>query len=233
VAAQERPALSVARRPEIWSLGKLGELLRLNRDLFGRTVLLMTATVLLTRTGAQQGAVVLAANAILFQLFMLSALLLDGYENAGQVLCGEALGAGRRGEFQRLVRALLAWGAATALVISLAYLAAGASLAASFSTAPDVVAAARSYIVWVVVLPLAGVASFVFDGVFIGCSWTRAMLLSMAAALAGFVGLLVLTGPLGNHGLWLAFSLFFVLRAAGQAVQLPGLVRRSFAAASP
>lgn len=228
MAARERPAVSVARNPGTWRVAELGNLLRLNRDLFGRTVLLMTATVLLTRAGAQQGAVVLAANAILFQLFMLSALLLDGFESAGQVLCGEALGAGRRETFKRLVGAILAWGVATALAISLVYAVAGAYFAASFSTAPEVIAAARTYIGWAVVLPLAGVASFVFDGVFIGSSWTRAMLFSMAGALAGFVVMLVLARPLGNHGLWLAFSLFFLLRAAGQAVQLPGLVRRSF-----
>jgi MATE family multidrug resistance protein len=54
----------------------------------------------------------------------------------------------------------------------------------------------------------------------------------MAAALGVFVALLFATAPLGNHGLWLAFTLFFVARAAGQAVLMPGLARRSFAAVS-
>jgi MATE family multidrug resistance protein len=235
MTVREPPAartFDLARRSATWSLAAMGALLRLNRDLFGRTLLLMTATVLLTRTGARQGAVILAANAILYQLFMLSALLLDGYEAAAQVLCGEALGAGLRDEFRRLVVAILGWGALTALVITLAYALFGARLAASFSTAPAVAATARSYIGWAVAMPAVGVASFVFDGVFIGSSWTRAMLLSMGAALAGFVLLLILVRPLGNHGLWLAFSLFLLLRGAGQAAQLPGLVRRSFPAAA-
>src|SRR5262249_42898544 len=113
MTAREPPAaraFAVARRSATWSLGAMAGLLKLNRDLFGRTLLLMTATVLLTRSGARQGAVILAANAILYQLFMLSALLLDGYEAAAQVLCGEALGAGRREEFRRLVGAILGWG---------------------------------------------------------------------------------------------------------------------------
>lgn len=232
MAAREAPAaraVAVARKPRTWDLGELGGLLRLNRDLFGRTLLLMTATVLLTRAGAQQGAVVLAANAILYQLFMLSALLLDGFESAAQVLCGEALGAGRQSEFRRLVRALLASAAVTALIIALVYALVGAQLAASFSTVPAVVATARAYIGWAVLMPLVGVASFVFDGVFIGSSWTRAMLISMAAALVGFVAMLALARPYGNHGLWLAFSLFLLLRGAGQALLTPGLMRRSFA----
>jgi MATE family multidrug resistance protein len=232
MAAREAPArraITMVRARGTWDLGEFGKLLRLNRDLFGRTLLLMTATVLLTRAGAQQGAVVLAANAILYQLFMLSALLLDGFESAAQVLCGEALGAGRQAEFKRLVRACLVSAGATALLISLAYAVAGPRLAASFSTVPAVVATAQAYIGWAALMPLVGVVSFVFDGVFIGSSWTRAMLLSMGWALAGYLVMLFVARPLGNHGVWLAFSLFFLLRGVGQAIMLPGLVRRSFA----
>jgi len=223
-----KQALALAVRPRTWAPAELAALLRLNRDLFARTVLLMGAVMLLTRTGAEQGAVVLAANAIIYQLFMLSALMLDGFESAAQVLCGEALGAQDRRRFTRLVRAILAWGGAAALVITLVYAAAGPQLAGSFSTAPEVIAAVRTYLGWLVLLPVAGVASFVLDGVFIGSSWTRAMLQTMAAALVGYVALLWLGRPLGNHGLWQAYVLFFLLRAAGQLALLPGLVRRSF-----
>lgn len=232
LAWREGPAKRAATLvglPATWRPSELAGLFRLNRDLFARTVLLMGAVTLLTRTGAEQGAVVLAANAIIYQLFMLSALMLDGFESAAQVLCGEALGARDRRRFTRLVRALLAWGGGAALLITLVYALAGDELAASFSTAPEVVAAVRTYLPWLVLLPVAGVASFVFDGVFIGSSWTRAMLQTMAVALVGYAALLWLGRPLGNHGLWLAYALFFLLRAAGQLALLPGLVRRSFA----
>lgn len=227
--APARPAVALALAPATWRPVEISRLLRLNRDLFGRTLLLMAATVLLTRGGARQGMVILAANAILYQLFMLSALLLDGFESAAQVLCGEALGAGHRAQFERLVPAILAWAGGAALIIAVVYGLLGTWLAASFSTVPAVVAATRAHFGWAVALPLAGVASFVFDGVFIGSGWTRAMLLSMAAALVGFVVLLQIGLPYGDDGLWLAFTLFFLLRAAGQAVQLPALIRRGFA----
>ncbi|MBS0409934.1 MAG: MATE family efflux transporter [Proteobacteria bacterium] len=226
-----RRALAAARSRATWRASELLGLFRLNRDLFFRTLLLMCATVLVTRFGARQGATILAANAILFQLFSLSALILDGFESAAQVLCGEALGAGQRARFERLVRHILAWAGGCAALIALAYLALGPRLAASFSTDPAVVAATGTYIGWAVALPLAGVASFIFDGVFIGCSWTRALMLTMAAALFAFVVLLLAARPLGNHGLWLAFTSFFIARAAGQAWVLPRLARRSFAAA--
>ena len=113
-------------------------------------------------------------------------------------------------------------------VIALAYALLGRPFAASFSTSPAVVGAVLRYIGWAVLMPVVGVTSFVFDGVFIGSSWTRAMLVSMAIALAGFLLMLWLARGAGNDGLWLAFSLFFVLRAVAQAILAPGLMRRSF-----
>jgi MATE family multidrug resistance protein len=226
-----RRALGLAREASTWRPRELMALFRLNRDLFARTVLLMVATVILTRAGVRQGAVVLAANAILYQMFMLAALLLDGFESAAQVLCGEAVGAGRRAAFEADVRSILLWAGGFAALLAGLFGGLGARLAASFSTDPGVVAATGAYAGWAAVLPLVGVVSFVFDGVFIGAGWTRAMLVTMTAALAVFVLALpaAAAAGLGNNGLWLAFSLFLAARAAGQAICLPGLARRAFA----
>ncbi|HMG47627.1 MAG TPA: MATE family efflux transporter [Allosphingosinicella sp.] len=231
IAAREPPAArapGLARRAETWNRAALGALLRLNRDLFVRTLLLTAAILMLTRAGAFGGPLVLAANGILYQLFILSALILDGFESAAQVLCGEAVGGRDRALFERLVRALLLWGLGFGAAISLVYALAGAPFAASFSTDPAVVATTLAYYRWAILLPVLGVTAYVFDGVYIGATWTRAMLATMAAAFALYGALLLAAGPLGNHGLWLAFTLFLVARAAGQALLLPRLERRTF-----
>jgi MATE family multidrug resistance protein len=232
VAGREPPAaqaLLLARRRETWGRSPLAGLLALNRDLFLRTLLLTGAILLLVRDGAYEGPVVLAANGILYQLFILSALILDGFESAAQVLCGEAVGARDRGLFGRLVRALVLWGLAFGALISLVYALAGAPFAASFSTDPAVVATTLRYLPWAVAIPLVGVSSYVFDGIYVGATWTRGLLATMIAAFAVYGILLLVTGPLGNHGLWLAFTLFLVARASGQALLLPRLALRSFA----
>jgi MATE family multidrug resistance protein len=231
VALREPPAalaFRLWRDPGTWARASLAELFRLNRDLFLRTLLLTAAILLLVRDGAFEGAAVLAANGIIYQFFILSALILDGFESAAQVLCGEAVGARDRARFDRLVRALLLWGLGFGALISLVYAVAGVPFAASFSTDPQVVAATLHYLPWAVLLPVLGVTSYVFDGIYVGATWTRAMLLTMAAAFAIYGGLLLATGPLGNHGLWLAFSLFLVARAGGQALALPGRRRTTF-----
>ncbi|MEJ2410782.1 MAG: MATE family efflux transporter [Novosphingobium sp.] len=224
-------AFAAAGRRATWHRSALARLFALNRDLFARTLLLTGAILIFARSGAQHGPITLAANGILFQLFMLSALILDGFESASQVLCGEASGANDRARFTAAVRAALLWGGATGLALTLAYTLAGTPLAAWFSTDPHVITATGTYVRWVIALPLAGVASFVLDGVFVGAGWTRAMLGTMAAAMTVYLLALWLLHPLGNHGLWAAFTLFFVARAAGQFLVLPRRTATSFSAA--
>ncbi|MDO9487381.1 MAG: MATE family efflux transporter, partial [Sphingomonadaceae bacterium] len=232
IVAREAPARRALRligSAGLWTRNAVGQLLRVNRDLFLRTLILTFAMLIFSRLGADQGATVLAANAILYQLFMLSALMLDGFESAAQVLCGEAVGARDRGRFTALVRGNLLSGVALSLVIALAFATVGRPFAASFSTDPAVVAILLDYLPWAVLMPLVGVVSFVLDGVFIGATWTRALLATMVAAFLAYAALLALAAPLGNHGLWLAFTLFFVARAGFQALALPRLVRSTFA----
>lgn len=224
---------AAAKAVGVWRRDALLALLAVNRDLFLRTLLLMAAFLLLTRGGTAQGAVVLAANAILLQLFMLSALLLDAFENAAQVLCGEAVGRRDAATFARTMRQILVRGLAVAILLAALFAASGSHIVASFSNDASVVATAVRHAPWLIAIPLAGVVSFIIDGVFIGATWTRAMLATMAVALAVFTALLVLLQPLGNHGLWLAFTVFLAARAAAQAVVLPSLAADTFAPIVP
>jgi len=223
-----RLAWASMRSATTWDIGALKQMFAINRDLFIRTLLLTGAMLILTRSGAQQGPVVLAANGILFQLFILSALLLDGFESAGQVLCGEARGSDDRARFIQIAKRALAWGGLTGIAVSALYLWQGGALAATFSTDPDVVRTTGEYSIWIAVLPIIGVASFVLDGIFVGASWTRAMLMTMLAAMAVYVSILWLASPLSNAELWLAFCVFFAVRAIGQLVLLPRLIARDF-----
>nr|WP_241127235.1 MATE family efflux transporter [Novosphingobium terrae] len=216
-------------RALLGDLAPFRRLLALNRDLFLRTLLLTGVMLEFTRAGAKAGAVTLAANGILFQMFMLSALILDGFETAAQVLCGEAAGQGDAPAFRAAVRANLRWGLGLGLVITLVYAVAGADIASSFTLNPQVRAAATRIAPWAAALPVLGVASYVMDGVFVGAGWARAMLGTMAAAFLAFNAALWLAAPWGNIGLWLSFYILLIARAGGQLLCLPGLVRRRLA----
>ncbi|MFN2100248.1 MATE family efflux transporter [Altererythrobacter sp. MF3-039] len=209
-----------------WS--KLAPFLSVNRDLFLRTLVLMLTLAALTRISAERGPEVLAANGIMYQLFVLTALLLDGFENAAQVLNGERFGAKDRKGFTAYTRAILLRGIGAAALVALFFALFADPVLASFAATPGVAAITFDLAIWLVIIPFAGVTSFVFDGVFVGASWTRAMLLSMAGASAVFAVSIWLTWHLGSHGLWLSFVIFLLVRAGLQIALLPRLMNRDF-----
>lgn len=223
-----RAALLAARDRTTWQRPAMTRLFALNRDLFARTVILTGSIVLFARIGAQQGAITLAANGILFQLFMLSTLLLDGFESAAQVLCGEASGANDKERFRASVRSGILWAVIAGAVLTAVYALFAGALSARFSTDQQVIAATARYVPWLVALPVIGATSFVLDGVFVGAGWTRGMLATMALGTAIYLVMLWALAPLGNDGLWAAFTAFMLVRGAGQLAILPRMMRRSF-----
>jgi MATE family multidrug resistance protein len=212
-----------------WQAKALVQLAAINRDLFLRTVLLMLCLMMMTRSGAQAGATALAANQILYQFFVLSALVLDGFEAAAQTLCGEAVGARDRQRFQKIVTGCLIWAGVTAIAITFVYALSGVFLLARFTDNTAVISAAKALSLFAVICPLAGFASFVLDGAYVGAAWTRAMLLTMAIGASIYLLMLVLLVPrFGMTGLWLSFLALFIARAAGQALLFSANVRRTF-----
>lgn len=225
-----RLVLEAACERTVLRWANLRPFLSLNRDLFLRTVVLMIALAALTRLSAERGAVTLAANGILYQMFVFTALLLDGFENAAQVLNGERRGADDRAGFTAYIKAILLRGFGAALLVAAGFALFADPILASFAATDGVARAAQAQAIWLVLIPFAGVAGFVFDGVFVGASWTRALLLSMLGASLIYAAALWFAWPQGNWGLWLAFTLFLVARAGIQAAMLPGLIRSGFKA---
>lgn len=196
-----------------------GRFLKVNGYIVARTLCLVGVTVWFTRVGAGQGAVMLAVNALLMQLFVLFSYFMDGFAFAGEALSGRARGAGdARGE-RAAVRALMLWGVAMALAFSALYFVGGEWALGLLSSEAAVVEAARDYLPWAVTVPLVGFAAFVWDGVFIGVTDTRGMLLAMALATAVYFALWLALGPaLGNHALWLAFTAYLLVRSVAQTL---------------
>ena len=76
-------------------------LLKLNYHLFIRTLLILFSLNFFTAQGAALGDNILAANAILLQLALLSAYIMDGFSFAAEALCGESAGRQDARQFHR------------------------------------------------------------------------------------------------------------------------------------
>ena len=225
-----RYLVEAARSGKLAKIAELRPFLSVNRDLFLRTLVLVIALAGLTRLSAERGAVALAANGIIYQLFVFTALLLDGFENAAQVLNGERAGAGDRGGFASYIRAILIRGLMVAGLVALGFAILADPILASFAATSDIRVAAQALAPWLVVIPFLGLGGFVLDGVFVGASWTRALVATMVGASIVYAAALWLTWPLGSQGLWLSFCLFLAARMVFQLALLRSLLARQFGA---
>lgn len=199
--------------PIVKLLEGLSSFFKVNTDIFFRTACIVAVTLWFTRAGATQGATMLAVNTLLMQLFTLYSYFMDGLAFASEALCGRYLGAFDYKELNRSVRTQFVVGLAIAIIFTLLYIVGSEWVMGVLSSEKEVVSIAGKYAVWAMMVPICGFGAFLWDGVFIGLTRTRMMLLSMVIAMAVFFLLYSLLVPtLGNHGLWIAFLSYLLTR---------------------
>lgn len=197
----------------LWARGEIARFFTVNRDIFFRTLCLIAVHFTFIAVGARLGDTELAVNTMLMQLFTLYSYFMDGFAYAGEAMAGKAVGAGSRSAYQSTVTRLFQWGAAMALLFTLLYAAGGAPFLGLLTDDAAVVAAAMVYRPWTLLFPLAGMAAFVWDGIYIGATETRSMLLSSLLAMGVFAAVcLPLFSTFGNHALWAAFVAYLATR---------------------
>lgn len=210
----------------------LARMLSVNADVMIRTLLLVGCIALFSALGARSGDVVLAANAVLWNLFMIGGFFLDGFATAAETLCGQAVGAGDEVGFRRAARLSLLWCLGFGAAIAAGFLAIGQIFIDAVTTSPEVRDTARLYLVPAALAPFVAALPFAFDGIYIGATWTRAMRNLMVVASAGYGIALFAAHAMGfgNAGLWFAFLTLLGGRGVSQALAYPNLVRRTFSA---
>ena len=188
-----------------------------NRDIFFRTICIVSVMLFFTSAGSWQGEVILAVNTLLMQLYLLVSYVMDGFANAGEALSGKYYGAGDRFSLRLTVRRLFVWATLMATGFTAVYVFGGRPFLGLLTDEPSVVEASADYVWWAYLIPFVSMGAFMWDGIFIGLTASRQMLQSMFAAAVTFFVLYYLLYPsLGNHGLWAAFLAFLLVRGGVQ-----------------
>lgn len=204
---------------------KLKRMAVVNAHIMLRSILLQGCFTAFLFLSAGRGDLAIAANQILLQFLEIMAYLLDGFAFAAEALVGQAVGARAREGLGRAVRLTSAWGVGGALAMAALFAVAGPAIIDLMTTAPDVRAEARHYLPWVIAAPLIGIAAWMFDGIYIGATFTREMVLTAAFAALTYALSVWLTWPMGNHGLWLSLMIFNAARGLSQAALYPRIPR--------
>ncbi len=206
------------------------KMVAINRDIFIRTLALLTGFALFNWESARMGDVTLAGNFILMQFITFGAFFLDGFAFAVEALVGEAVGAKNPARLRAAVAKSTQWAFGTAALLALATWAVGPFAIDALTNVAEVRAAAASFLIFAAVYPLIGVWPFQFDGIFIGATrgpdMRNAMLLSLGIFVVAWA---LLTPAWGNTGLWIAFLIFLSARAITLGLRYPRLAREAAA----
>lgn len=200
----------------ILDINTLKRFFQVNRDIFLRTLCLIAVTTYFTSAGSTQGELTLAANTLLMQFFIIFSYFMDGFAYAGEALGGRYFGAHDRLNFQHVTRCLFAWGGALSVLFFFIYFLSGTSLLHLLTNDSQVINRAQQYLPIIYFIPLISFAAFLFDGLYIGTTATRYMLISMFCASAAFF-VLINVCTLSNTLLWLAFLVYLGGRGLMQA----------------
>ena len=213
---------------EILNRAAMIQTMAMNRDIMIRNIALIAAFSIFSIVGARSGDVTLAANAVLYNMFLIGGYFLDGFATAAETLCGQCIGARDERNFRRAVGLSLFWSFGFGAAVFALFLFAGGPFIDFVTTNAEVRAYAREFLVFAALTPLLGAAAFAFDGIYTGATWTAAMRNLMMIAFALFAIVLFLMRDAGNTGLWIALLVFLGTRGSGQGLLYPRLTRATF-----
>jgi len=214
IREQLRVSVSTATPAMLREAAPLKRLLKLNGDIFIRTLLLVSCFFYFNASSGRFSSTVFAANVILMQLLHICAYALDGFAHAAETLAGQAFGSRNKEQFNKVISTSTIQATVTAIIMSAALYFGGPAVLKLFTNQTDVLAAAQSLLPWMLVLPFLSVWCYQLDGIFIGTTHSREMRNAMIISAGLFLLLTMLLIPkFGNTGLWSAFALFMIARA--------------------
>jgi len=210
-----------------WHMVRMKKLLSTNGYIFARTLILITALALITRESAKLGEAALAATQILNIFVLLISLGLDGFAFAAEALAGAAYGKNSRSEFRFWVVRTSLWAGAAAVLYTLIFSFFGQNIVNILTNIEPVRQVADDALLIVAIMPIFAVWGYQFDGIFIGATEGRGMLITMIVAFIIYVLVLdYLTEAKGLQGLWIAIVIFMTMRGFSQALYYPWIEKR-------
>ena len=212
--AKFRYHLIPIRRAILLQSDKLKRFFSVNADFMIRSILLVLSIAYFNNQSAKLGDDMLAVNMILMQFFYIFSYFTDGFAYAGEALVGRFTGAHDMPQLRRTVKLLLIWGFIIALPFTVLYAVFPDVFIHLISDQPEIATQAQPYHIYMILIPLITFAAFLWDGIYIGATASRAIRNTMLISAVGvFLPASLILMPLfGNHGLWISFRLLMGAR---------------------
>ncbi len=204
---------------ESLNLSSLIHFLNINKDILLRTSCIVMVYTFFTVASTSMGDTILTVNILLMQLVTLFSYLSDGVGYAAESLIGKYFGAKNKIAIKECINKLFLWAGIIAVIFSVVYATSWSFVLSIFTDSPAIIEESKNYIVWLVVVPLAGFAPFLMDGILIGATQTKVLRDTTFLAMAlFFIVYYTFVDTIGNNALWFAFVTFMVSRCIFQLI---------------
>ena len=204
----------------LFDIEKMKRFFKVNRDLMIRSFLLIISIAFFTNQSAKLGNNILAINMILLQSFYIFSYFTDGFAYAGEALVGKFVGSKDKDNLQKVIRLLLIWGFSISVPFSILYALFPTEFVKIISDNTEILTEIKPYYIYMIIIPLITFAAFIWDGIYIGATASKAIRNTMIiSSIFVFIpSWYILMPRFGNHGLWIAFLFFMIARGAAMSL---------------
>ncbi len=204
----------------LFDVGKIKKFLMVNSDIIIRTLCLIFAFSFFKVQSGKEGVVLGSANIILLEYIMISAYGIDGFAFAAESVVGKYFGAGDGMNFRNAIKVSFLWGIGISIVLALFFYLFGRNILQLLTDNQEVINSAIPFLGWLIIAPVIHAVPFIWDGIFIGITASKAMRNTML--LSTFLFYLptyyIFHNIMGNHALWLALTILMLARGISQTM---------------
>ena len=210
-------------RARLWKPAALMSLFNLNRDILVRTFALVISMSLFTNFSSGLGDTILGVNALLMQVFLMSAYFMDGIALAVESYAGKFYGQQAKGDLYGLLLLGIGGGVVLGGAIALFLIFFPTLFFRLLTDHTILLNAIPQYVVWLLPVLCFGGIAFTLDGYFLGLTDGRSLRNStLIAALLGFMPLALIARQLElPHLLWLSLVSLMLARALTLLSKIP------------
>ena len=178
----------------------------INSQLFVRSLMMLVVYEGFTILAARFGDVELAVSSVIMRLLMLFSYFVDGFAYAGEAMTGRFIGEKNQASLDATVKYVFLWGALIGVLFTVLYAVFPRTIIGLLTDNAEILAASRPYLPWLLLMPLLSCAAFVWDGIFIGATAARPLMLCMVWAAGLFLVSFFLSAPhFGAQALYIAY----------------------------
>ena len=209
---------------ELMRWSEMRRMMRLNGNLFIRSLCFMVIYVGYTSLAGKYGDTELAVSSILMKFFMFFSFFVDGFAYAGEALVGKEFGKSQitnhQSQIGQVVRSLFNWSIGVGLLFTVIYAIWGKELLGTMTTDTTVLHASGKYIGWLIAMPLISTLAFMWDGIYVGATAGVQIRNAMIWAAIGFVvGYLATFRFVGPQALYIGYFAHLVARTVYLSVK--------------